>query len=285
MATTIIGYAAVFYDGTRDTEFELLPGVFERIGRGAFDTALLDNFGYDTVAAVNHDPNLPLGRRGADVSSLILTSDNRGLKYEIHTTDTTIARDAVKNIRAKIIKGSSFAFSINDEQWHKDGSRDIRTILDVMLLDVAPVVFPAYRATELPTNSVSVKERSIADDARAVARLKYAQRATVVAREQHKDRQMILANGPLQGRLVEHANVRRDGQREQLFTQSKRLIMARFEKLQAELRDTSTPQGRRVAIAGEMAGLQRRKAGLDSVLAKGGELRGNGGDADPRRSG
>jgi uncharacterized protein len=141
----ITGYAAVFYDGTRDTEYELWPGVFERIAPNAFDQVLLDN--YDTRALFNHDPNMLLGRVSA--GTLKLERFARGLRYIIKPTGTQRASDVMTDIEAGNVDGSSFGFVVDSEEWSKeDDGREIRTIQSVShLYDVGPVTFPAYKAT------------------------------------------------------------------------------------------------------------------------------------------
>jgi HK97 family phage prohead protease len=143
-ATRISGYAAVFYDGSRETEYELWPGVFERIAPEAFDNVLEASF--DTRCLMNHDPNLLLGRCSA--GTLKLEKFSRGLKYTNWPGDTGPGRDAVTNLRRKDMTGSSFSFVIDKEEWQKDGEREIRTIRSVShLYDVGPVTFPAYEGS------------------------------------------------------------------------------------------------------------------------------------------
>lgn len=143
-AKKIGGYAAVFYDGTADTEYELWPGVRERVGKGAFDRALAER--HDAVALFNHDPNVPLARVSA--GTLALAVDGTGLRYEATPAATQQANDLLANIQAGNVRGSSFSFRVRKETWEDmpDGS-SVRTLEDVDLYDVSPVVFPAYEGT------------------------------------------------------------------------------------------------------------------------------------------
>lgn len=140
----ISGYAAVYYDSrNKGTEYTV-DGFRERIAPGAFKRAIQEN--QDVVALFDHDTSKLLGRSGA--GTLELESDGRGLKYTIHTADTTIARDVVENIRAGNLQGSSFAFRVKKESWEEgDDGEHIRTVQDVDLFDVGPVTNPAYPAT------------------------------------------------------------------------------------------------------------------------------------------
>lgn len=145
----VIGYAAVYYNGNRNTEYELWPGVFERIAPGAFDRAIGE--GQDVAGLFNHDPDNVLGRTPG---SLKLSSDGDGLRYEIDLADTTLAQDVGKLVARGDVRGSSFAFSVRKEEWEEtDDGREIRTILDVDLYDVGPVTFPAYEGTSAGTRA------------------------------------------------------------------------------------------------------------------------------------
>ena len=84
---TLTGYAAVF-----DSLSEDLGGFREIIKPGAFDRALKDK--HDVRALVNHDNSLLLGRTAS--GTLRLSTDERGLKYEIDMLDTTAARVSTK---------------------------------------------------------------------------------------------------------------------------------------------------------------------------------------------
>lgn len=150
----IVGLAAVYYDGTPDTEFSLWDGAVERIMPGAFDRAVSE--GDDVLALFNHDPNQLLGRRSA--GTLALKADKkrrsgdeddgkRGLRYKISLGDTTVARDVLEHIRRGDLQGSSFAFTVTDQAWNTEDEVDIREIRGVRLFDVSPVTYPAYAAT------------------------------------------------------------------------------------------------------------------------------------------
>ncbi len=150
----IVGYAAKF--GVNSLE---LDGSFiERIDPAAFGI-VAERRGrkkpLETRALWNHDPNYPLARYPG---TLRMTVDEVGLRYEFPVPDTTYGRDIASNIRAQIVKGSSFSFTVpsGGDSWAVEDGRSVRTIQKIdTLLDVGPVTFPAY-----PDADVTVAQRS-----------------------------------------------------------------------------------------------------------------------------
>ena len=135
----VYGYAAVFNKWSAP-----IAGWFrEKIDPHAFDNVL----DQDTVALFNHDQNLVLARNN---TTLKLSVDETGLRYEFDAPNTTAGNDLIENIRLGNIKSSSFAFTVKRAEWAKntDKEGDVeedRTILEVEnLIDVSPVTFPAY---------------------------------------------------------------------------------------------------------------------------------------------
>jgi HK97 family phage prohead protease len=127
----------------------------ERIAPGAFDDVMKD----DVVALFNHDPNFPLARTTAnDSGKLDLFLNKRGdLGYRFTAPNTSIGRDMIENIRTGVIAKSSFAFTIEKDEWSStrdDGTPDVRTITKLKrLYDVAPVTYPAYNTTSVAARS------------------------------------------------------------------------------------------------------------------------------------
>lgn len=158
-APRIDGYAAVFYrDGDPGTEFELWGGGVERIRPTAFANALKDS--QDVVALFNHDASQVLGRRSA--GTLKLKSDDRGLHYSIDAA-TARGRDLAASIRRGDINGSSFSFIPTETSIEQRSKWDyIVWIEDLELLDVGPVTFPAYTATEAEARCLHAVQRSAA---------------------------------------------------------------------------------------------------------------------------
>lgn len=146
---TITGHAAVFYDGTPRTEYPLWDNAVERIMPNAFDRAIRE--GDDARALFNHDATLVLGRVSAD--TLKLAADDVGLVFNITAAETTVARDVVEHIRRGDVQGASFAFTVDHEEWRKEGDLEVREVKSVRLYDVGPVTFPAYDATDVQAAS------------------------------------------------------------------------------------------------------------------------------------
>lgn len=131
-------YAAVF-----DSLSEDLGGWRERISRRAFTKTLEE---HDIRALFNHDPNLVLGRNKA--GTLLLRTDNRGLRAEVLPPDTLYARDLVTMIERGDVSGGSIGFRTEKETWAIEENELIRNVQEVRLYDVSPVTFPAYPETE-----------------------------------------------------------------------------------------------------------------------------------------
>ena len=139
---TIEGYASVFGD-----EYDL--GYFtERVAPGAFDGRTND----DVRLLINHT-GVPLAR--TTNNTLTLTIDERGLHYRAKLADTQEGRDLYTLIQRGDITQSSFAFTIEDDEWSRD--RRTRTINRVgQLYDVSPVTYPAS-----PTTTVQAREMAM----------------------------------------------------------------------------------------------------------------------------
>jgi HK97 family phage prohead protease len=149
--TTLTGYAAVFGQETiirsKDEEWR------EIIAPTAFDEALGRG---DVIAAVNHDSSMVLGRSKA--GTLKLTVDRIGLRYDVKLPNTSLGRDTVENVRNGNLPGSSFKFAVLKDglrvQQARGGDLPLIEIRQVQrLIDVGPVVFPAYGGTTVSVRS------------------------------------------------------------------------------------------------------------------------------------
>lgn len=135
----IEGYAAVFDQVTDIGPFR------EVIDPAAFDGHLDD----DVRLLLNHE-GAPMAR--TTNGTLILSTDEHGLKYRANLVDTQAARDLYQMIKRGDISQSSFAFTIQDEERQQDGVRRVKKVGSI--LDVAPVTYPAY-----PTASVTARNK------------------------------------------------------------------------------------------------------------------------------
>ena len=141
------GYAALY--GVETT----IGGFFrEVIEPGAFRAALGRKD--DVRALFNHDPNLILGRVAS--GTVTLSDDERGLRYDIDLPDTQFGRDLWTLVQRGDVSQSSFAFSVDAEEW-----RDLReplalrVVKDVTLFDVSAVTYPAYSETTVAARSTA----------------------------------------------------------------------------------------------------------------------------------
>ena len=154
----IVGLGAVYYDGTPETEYELWPGVKERIHKGAFARILKES--PDVRILFNHDPNQVLGRTANGTAKV--KSTKRGLEYEADPPDTQTGRDVMALLKRGDVDGSSFSFMIAKEKRiaPQDGRPEVFEILDfAALYDTGPVTFSAYAGTEAQLRGLDVTPR------------------------------------------------------------------------------------------------------------------------------
>lgn len=132
------GYAAKFGSLSSD-----LGGFVETVRAGAFQKTIQES---DVRALFNHDVNIVLGRNRA--GTLRLAEDSTGLAYEIDAPDTMAARDLATSMERGDITQSSFGFDTIHDTWTtSDAGYPKRSLNEVRLYDVSPVVFPAYDDT------------------------------------------------------------------------------------------------------------------------------------------
>lgn len=157
------GYAAVFNKLSQN-----LGGFVERVDPAAFNKSLAD--GVPVVARFNHEDNFLLGTTEAE--TLRLSVDGTGLRYEVDLPNTTAGRDVAELAERGDVRFSSFAFRTIDDDWDLTPEGfPLRTLLATQLVDVAPVVNPAYRDTTAGLRSLAhkldVKLEKVEDSARA----------------------------------------------------------------------------------------------------------------------
>lgn len=146
---TLDGYGAVFNEWT--TIADQFGEFRERIAPGAFKRTLgmrmpvlqFDHGAHPLIGSI------PLGR----ITSI--SEDDHGLRVKARLSDNWLVQPVRDAIRDGAISGMSFRFRIVDETWGRanDGMEE-RTIREVELYEVGPVVFPAYEQT-----SVGVRTR------------------------------------------------------------------------------------------------------------------------------
>lgn len=138
----LVGHAAVF-----NTE-AVIAGLWrEKVAPGAFRKTIQEA---DVRALWNHDPNIVLGRNKA--GTLALAEDEQGLKIEVEPPDNEWGRPVVDAIKRGDVSQMSISFRVVKQQWALPTDRSelpLRTILEMRLVDVSPVTFPAFEATDI----------------------------------------------------------------------------------------------------------------------------------------
>jgi HK97 family phage prohead protease len=134
----ISGYAVVFNEPS-----ENLGGFIEYVNPDAFDNVNLS----DVVALYDHNFANVLGRTSAN--TLKLDIDKKGLHFILDIPNTTLGNDVYTNIRAGNLKGMSFGFTVNSDEWGKEtDDTPKRTINSIgSLYEVSVVTMPAYQET------------------------------------------------------------------------------------------------------------------------------------------
>jgi len=156
------GYGAVFGKLSRN-----LGGFVETVGAGAFNQA--KSLGWpNVVARYNHDPNMVLGTTAG--RTLALRTDNVGLEYEVLPPQSR--QDIIELVERGDVQFSSFAFRVprgGDEWSVTDQNYPLRTLHEVQLVDVAPVLDPAYPDATAGLRSLAAAMDAPLDEVRTMA--------------------------------------------------------------------------------------------------------------------
>lgn len=133
----IYGYAAAFNKLSRK-----LGGFVEQVNPAAFNESRASGWP-DVVCRYNHHDDQLLGTSWA--RTLTLATDETGLAYDV--VPPNARADVLEYVTRGDVKHSSFAFRVypgGDEWGVSDFNYPMRTLLSVQLVDVAPVLDPAY---------------------------------------------------------------------------------------------------------------------------------------------
>ena len=153
-------------------ESEDLGGFTEKIIPEAIEGVIAKS---DILALVNHDQSRGLlARSQKGKGTLNFDVNTRNVKYSFEAPKFPLGDELVEGIRRGDIKGSSFAFSIAEEEWDwKRKPVPLRTIKKFDLIyDMSPCYRPAYadttvalrnleqikKDTEIKDNSEQLKE-------------------------------------------------------------------------------------------------------------------------------
>ena len=141
---TLVGHAAVF------DQYADLGNVLEALAPTAFDAVLAGT--PDTRALINHEPSLLLAR--TTNGSLRLSVDDVGLAFEADLPNTSYARDLRELVDRGLLTQMSFGFIPGAvDRAMRDGRRVVTHTSVRDLLDVSPVTYPAYEATDVALRS------------------------------------------------------------------------------------------------------------------------------------
>lgn len=145
---TLEGYGAVFNQATRIDSYE---GRFdERIDRGAFEKTLSERM---PVLQFDHgrDPatgTVPIG------SIKEIRGDDHGLFVQARLHDNARVEPIRQAIASGSVDGMSFRFQVMRDVWDESSEVPMRTLKEVSLLEVGPVVFPAYDGARVGVRSI-----------------------------------------------------------------------------------------------------------------------------------
>jgi HK97 family phage prohead protease len=146
------GYAIVFNNETiiGDKEY----GFIETIDPNALQEAKMK----DVPMKYNHMDSFLILARTRN-RSLILTVDSKGLKVRAELLDTHTNQDIYKMVRSGLLDKMSFAFTVDEQVWNREGDIPKRIITKInRLYDVSVVDTPAYDSTSIYARSLESME-------------------------------------------------------------------------------------------------------------------------------
>jgi len=152
----IWGYAACFGKLSRR-----LGGFVEQVNRNAFDESKQDGWP-EVVCRYNHKDDALLGTTWA--RTLSLSIDDTGLMYDVEPPQSR--RDILEYVQRGDIRHSSFAFRVfpgGDEWGVSEFDYPMRTLHAVQLIDVAPVLDPAYPDATAAARAMDGAVRSLSE--------------------------------------------------------------------------------------------------------------------------
>lgn len=145
---TLTGYAAVFNSPTRIANYEgdftevVAPGAFKRTINAHRPVMQFDHGQHPLIGSI------PIA------SIRELREDDRGLYVEARVFDNWLTEPLRDAIREEAITGMSFRFSVVKDTWTRAGGDHVRTLKEVKLYELGPVVHPAYADTSVALRSL-----------------------------------------------------------------------------------------------------------------------------------
>jgi HK97 family phage prohead protease len=159
----IAGYGSVFGKLSRN-----LGGFVENVGESAFNKSRADGFS-GVVCRYNHSNDVLLGTVGGGTLQLRI-DPGVGLHYDVLPPQSRA--DILELVQRGDVRHSSFAFRVppgGDEWSVTDQSYPMRSLREVQLVDVAPVVDPAYSDATAGLRSLAAHMGAPIEDVAALA--------------------------------------------------------------------------------------------------------------------
>lgn len=153
---TFEGYAAVFNSPTRindqDGEYDevIAPGAFKRSIQNTKPVLMFDHGRHPLIG------QMPLGQ------ITHLEEDERGLFVRARLSDNWLIQPVRDAVAAGAIDGMSFRFEPKKDTWTRQANGPkLRTLREVRMPELGPVVFPAYADTTASVRSavITLQER------------------------------------------------------------------------------------------------------------------------------
>jgi HK97 family phage prohead protease len=148
---TFEGYAAVFGQAARisghpeDFDEQIAPGAFRSVAAGNYPVLMFEHGRHPLIGT------MPLGRITR------ASEDTNGLWIEARLTDNWLVQPVRDAIADEAIDGMSFRFTVNGddgEAWEdRSGGVPLRTLINLHVPELGPVVFPAYEPTTASVRS------------------------------------------------------------------------------------------------------------------------------------
>jgi len=146
------GYAITFNNETLigDEEYGFIEEIDSR--------ALSETKMKDVPMKYNHMDSFLILARTRN-KSLSLSVDSVGLKVRAELLDTNTNLDIYKMVRSGLLDKMSFAFTVDEQVWNREGRVPKRTITKIeRLYDVSVVDTPAYDSTSIYARSLESME-------------------------------------------------------------------------------------------------------------------------------
>lgn len=158
---SIGGYAAVFNKPSQN-----LGGFVEEVDPSFFNDSRGKGWP-NVVARFNHDDNVLLGTIAG--GTLRLSVDGTGLDYTV--VPPSARADIVELVERGDVRSSSFAFITHEDEWGvTDQNFPKRRLLSGSLVDVAPVVSPAYPDATVGLRSLAARVGADIEEVRSLAK-------------------------------------------------------------------------------------------------------------------